>query len=129
MPSVIRLSSPSDAYHVIQTLSSEDTYAYRMALLLSRSVVVENHDGNITILNSDTNSAILQGSASDGSGSGFDLSAILWIAFTFTIGLFLATIGVRGWRVTTGVALGLALAVSCKIYFEPSTQELITRSL
>lgn len=57
----------------------------------------------------------MQGSASDGSGSGFNLPAILWIVFTFTIGLSLAAVGVRGWRATTAVALGLALAVSCKI--------------
>jgi hypothetical protein len=90
-------------------------HALPFPALLIRDVVVVNNGGDITILNTDTNSAIAQGSASDGSGSQFDIPAILWIIFTVAVGLFLATIGVRGWRITTGVGMGLALAVSCKL--------------
>jgi hypothetical protein len=108
----ISLGNASDVVHVLPCIQHEkNLYSH---FIISRSVVAEqNSSGGITILNPTTQSAITQGSASDGSGLGFDISAILWIAFTLVIGSFLSSIGFRGWRVTTGVGFGLGLAISC----------------
>jgi len=76
-----------------------------------RDVVVEHNGGNVTIVNPDTQSPVPQGSASDGSGSGFDIPAILWIAFTLIVGSFMAFFGLRGWRITISVTMGLVLLV------------------
>ena len=79
-----------------------------------RDVVIEHNGGNVTVVNPDTQSPIPQGSASDGSGSGFDIPAILWITFTLIVGSCLAFVGLRGWRITTGVTMGLVLLVCCE---------------
>ena len=74
-------------------------------------VVSSQVDGNTTVLNPSTNQAIPQGSGTDGGGTGFSLTAILWLIFVFVIGIPLALAGVRLWRFTTGMAVGLALTV------------------
>ena len=82
------------------------------ALLLKRvAPVAVTNDGNITVLNPDTQQTIAQGSGSDGSGSDFSLPAILWLAFAFAVGAPLALAGIRLWRVTTGMGVGLAVAL------------------
>jgi hypothetical protein len=68
-------------------------------------------DGNVTVFDPNTRSPIPQGSASDGGGAGFDVPAILWIGSCFFVGTPLAVAGVRGWRLTTGAAIGLSTAV------------------
>lgn len=50
----------------------------------------------------------------DGGGQGFSIPAILWIVFCALIGLPLVIIGVRGWKVTSGVGIGLSLAILCQ---------------
>lgn len=50
------------------------------------------------------------GSASDGAGSGFDAPMVLWLSFGLTVGLFLTLGGMRLWRVTKGLAIGLVFA-------------------
>ena len=47
----------------------------------------------------------------DGGGQGFSIPAILWIIFCALIGLPLAITGVRGWKVTSGVGIGLSLTI------------------
>jgi hypothetical protein len=70
-------------------------------------------DGNITVFNSDTQQVIPQGPATDGAGSDFSPSSVVWIVFSFVIGGPLCLAGIRGARLTTGCALGLAGAVCC----------------
>ena len=82
-------------------------------------VAVTSSDGNVTVVNPSTSQTIAQGSGSDGAGTDFSLPAILWLAFTFAAGVPLALAGIRLWRVTTGISVGLAVAVlgACSILF------------
>ena len=50
----------------------------------------------------------------DGGGQGFSIPAILWIVFCALVGLPLVTAGVRGWKLTSGVGIGLSLAILCQ---------------
>jgi len=50
----------------------------------------------------------------DGGGQGFSPPAILWILFCGLVGPPLVIAGVRGWKVTSGVGNGLALAILCQ---------------
>lgn len=50
------------------------------------------------------------GLASDGAGTGFDVPAILWISFGLAVGLYLTLGGMRLWRITTALAIGLVAA-------------------
>ncbi|KAI1791155.1 hypothetical protein LXA43DRAFT_1061562 [Ganoderma leucocontextum] len=75
-------------------------------------IVVSSEVGdNTTVLDPGTNEAIPQGPGTDGAGAGFSLTAILWLVFVFVVGIPLALAGVRLWRFTTGMAVGLALTV------------------
>ncbi|KAI0048799.1 hypothetical protein FA95DRAFT_1490314 [Auriscalpium vulgare] len=66
------------------------------------------------VLDPSSRQPIAQTSASDGSGHGFTASApsIIWVAFSFVIGVPLAIAGVRGHLLTTGITIGLAFTVS-----------------
>ncbi|TFK50856.1 hypothetical protein OE88DRAFT_1659965 [Heliocybe sulcata] len=79
--------------------------------LFPRKAVVENRDGQIVVIDSDSLQFIPQGPASDGSGSAFNAAAIIWFLFAFAIGVPLTIAGIRGSRFTTAVATGLALAL------------------
>ncbi|KAG8812947.1 hypothetical protein FRC18_002735 [Serendipita sp. 400] len=52
-----------------------------------------------------------QAAFSDGGGSGHNVPALLWIVFVAVVGLPLAAAGVRGWRITSGIGLGLAFSL------------------
>ncbi|KAJ7496736.1 hypothetical protein FB451DRAFT_1359295 [Mycena latifolia] len=78
--------------------------------LLPRSFSVINETGTLQVFDS-SGSLIKQGSASDGSGSNYDVPAFIWIGFSLILGLPMACAGIRGWRLTTGVGIGLASAV------------------
>jgi len=67
--------------------------------------------GTLQAFNPVTRQPVPQGQASDGSGKGFDASSGIWIAFSFVVGTPLSLAGIRGWRMTTGVGLGLSAAV------------------
>lgn len=72
-------------------------------------VVVTSDDGtNSTVIDPSTQQTIAQGSATDGGGVDFNVPAIIWLAFVFTVGAPLALVGIRLWRVTTGAGVGLA---------------------
>lgn len=75
-------------------------------------VAFTNSNGTIIIYSLTTGEEIPQGLASDGSGSGFDACAIAWIAFSFTVGVPLLFLGIRGWRFTIAAAIGLAAALA-----------------
>jgi hypothetical protein len=64
-----------------------------------------------TVVDSDTQRRIDQGSASDGAGSGFNIPAVLWLSFGLTVGLYLTLGGMRLWRMTTAFAIGLILTI------------------
>ena len=73
-------------------------------------VVVSSQAGdNTTVINPSTDQVIAQGPGTDGGGSG--PAAIIWLVFVFVVGIPLALTGVRLWRFTTGMAVGLALTV------------------
>ncbi|TFK74708.1 hypothetical protein BDN72DRAFT_759285 [Pluteus cervinus] len=78
--------------------------------LIPRDFRVNNASGTPEIVDSNTRQIVLQGPATDGSGTGFDLSAILWIVFSTFIGLPMALAGFRGWRLTISAGYGLMLA-------------------
>lgn len=69
-----------------------------------------NDAGNITVQDSKTGDAVAQGLASDGAGEG-SVIATLWAVYGLIIGIPLATTGLRLGRLTSGLGLGLALAV------------------
>lgn len=75
------------------------------------SPILNNHTGQLEAFNPITQQLIPQGPATDAGGQDFDGPAILWITFSFVIGPPMAFAGIRGWRLTTGVGLGLAAAV------------------
>lgn len=78
------------------------------------SPILNNHTGQLQAFNPITQQRIPQGPATDAGGQDFDGPAILWIIFSFVIGPPMAFAGIRGWRLTTGVGLGLAATVCCK---------------
>ena len=72
-------------------------------------VVTSEVGDNTTVLNPSTNQVISQGPGTDGGGSG--PPAIVWLVFVFVVGIPLALAGIRLWRFTTGMAVGLGLTV------------------
>nr|GAT49083.1 predicted protein [Mycena chlorophos] len=78
--------------------------------VLPRSFTISNASGTVEVFDSNGN-PVAQGAATDGSGSGFDLPALIWIGFSLLIGGFMAIAGIRGWRITTGAAIGLSSTV------------------
>lgn len=76
------------------------------------NVAFIDSNGTIIVYSLTTGEEIPQGLASDGSGSGFNACALAWIVFSFTVGLPLLFLGVRGWRFTTAAAIGLAAALT-----------------
>ncbi|KAJ6593295.1 hypothetical protein B0H19DRAFT_919594 [Mycena capillaripes] len=74
------------------------------------SFSVNNDTGTIQVFDP-SGALVTQGNATDGSGSNFDLPALIWIGFSLLVGFPMACAGIRGWRLTTGVGLGVASAV------------------
>ncbi|EGO00767.1 hypothetical protein SERLA73DRAFT_178693 [Serpula lacrymans var. lacrymans S7.3] len=93
------------------TREGHGAYTYSQLSNFQRDVVQTNSAGATGVYNPTTSQQVPQGVASDGSGSGFSIPAILWVAFSFTTGAPLMLAGIRGWRFTTGTALGLTIAV------------------
>ena len=79
-----------------------------------RGAVVKDLGGEIIVLNSATGQLISQGTATDGGGTDYDAAALVWLIGTLVIGVPLAIAGVRGWRLTLGSAIGLAIGVCGK---------------
>ena len=77
------------------------------------SEVISSSSGSISVFDPVTDQPIAQGAATDGAGSGFDIPAVLWIVAGFVIGPPLCAAGVKGGRLTSGVGVGLALALAC----------------
>ncbi|TFY81360.1 hypothetical protein EWM64_g2655 [Hericium alpestre] len=83
------------------------------ALIPRASPVVTSNplNGSTEILDPSTKQPIPQGPGTDGSGSGFSPPAVLWIMYCVVVGCPLLVAGIRGWRFTTGAAVGLATGV------------------
>lgn len=96
--------------------------------ILQRSAVVENLGGDIIVVNSETSGLIAQGTATDGSGTGYDAPALIWLIGSFALGVPLAFAGVRGWRLTLGAAIGLAVGVCGKPCFYSYSSRVFLRS-
>ncbi|KAJ7125289.1 hypothetical protein C8R44DRAFT_782789 [Mycena epipterygia] len=74
------------------------------------SFTVNNETGTIEVF--DPNGALIkQGPATDGSGANFDPPALIWIGFSLVLGIPMMCAGIRGWRLSTGMGIGLASAV------------------
>lgn len=92
--------------------TTHSTATQQLQRLQDPNVIVTNTNGTVVVYSPLTGNEIPQGLATDGSGSGFSLPALLWIAFSFTIGVPLMLAGFRGWRLSTGAAIGLSVAVT-----------------
>ncbi|KAG8221257.1 hypothetical protein J3R82DRAFT_1421 [Butyriboletus roseoflavus] len=76
------------------------------------NVIFDNINGTTVVYSPVTGQQIPQGLASDGSGSGFSTSAVLWIVFSFVVGAPLLLAGFRGGRLTLGTAIGTAAVLA-----------------
>ncbi|KAJ7610885.1 hypothetical protein FB45DRAFT_844305 [Roridomyces roridus] len=92
------------------TVFSTPAVASPTGLLPRSSFTVNNETGTIYVFGS-SGSPIEQGPATDGSGTNFNAPAAIWLIFCLTIGIPMALAGIRGWRLTTGVGIGLASSV------------------
>jgi len=81
--------------------------------MVARDVIVDDVSG--TVVNGADQSRIDQGSASDGAGVGFDIPAVLWLSFGLAVGLYLTLGGMRLWRLTTALAIGIVFAFGGKL--------------
>ncbi|KAJ7982796.1 hypothetical protein DFH06DRAFT_977811 [Mycena polygramma] len=95
---------------VLVLFSSLAAAAPTRTLVARSSFSVSNDTGTIQVFDP-SGALITQGSATDGSGVNFDFPALVWIGFSLIIGLPMAGAGIRGWRLTTGVGIGVAAAV------------------
>ncbi|KAF8141177.1 hypothetical protein EV363DRAFT_1247662 [Boletus edulis] len=85
----------------------------QLARVHDPNVIFDISDNGTTVVYSPvTGDQIPQGLATDGSGSGFSTSAILWIIFSFVVGAPLLFAGFRGRRLTLGAAVGVAAALA-----------------
>ncbi|KAI0919081.1 hypothetical protein AcW1_003448 [Taiwanofungus camphoratus] len=74
-------------------------------------IVVVTGNGTINVTDPTTLQAVAQGSASDGSGTDFSATAIIWIVYCLVIGIPLALAGLKLSRIATGAGIGLAATV------------------
>ena len=96
--------------------------------LITRSApIISNATGHPVVFNPNTQQQIPQSPASDGAGKNFSPPAILWIGFCSLVGPPLAIAGVRGWRITTGVGIGLSAAVCCTSPVITYPSDILTR--
>lgn len=101
---------PPNFAHPVQPSLFHVSHSYRLS---PRGFVINNSTGTPQVFDSVTQQPIPQGPATDGGGTGFDISAIIWLAFSFAVGTPMAIAGIHLWRITTGVGIGLAAAVCC----------------
>ena len=100
----VSFASTSPTHH-----SGSSTTIHRVVRAVTRELVVDEDAG--TVVDTNTQRRIDQGSASDGAGSGFNIPAVLWLSFGLAVGLYLTLGGMRLWRMTTAIAIGLILTI------------------
>ncbi|KAG5646202.1 hypothetical protein DXG03_004028 [Asterophora parasitica] len=99
---------PSSRFHVYP-LPPSDAHVH---LLAPRGkFAINNATGTPQVFSPASQAFIPQGPATDGGGTDFDVAAIIWLVFCFVIGTPMSFAGIRGWRVTTGVGIGLSAVV------------------
>jgi len=77
-------------------------------------LIILNDTGQPTVIDPTTRTSVAQGPATDAGGVGYNVPALIWVAFSFVVGPPMGLAGIRGWRLTTGVGVGLAGTVACK---------------
>ncbi|KAK7691843.1 hypothetical protein QCA50_005247 [Cerrena zonata] len=82
--------------------------AYDLSKRQDNVVTLDN--GTMVVVDPETSQPMAQDLASDGSGHDFDAPAIIWMAWSFAVGVPLALAGIKLWRLTTGASLGIAAA-------------------
>ncbi|KAF9463602.1 hypothetical protein BDZ94DRAFT_1192729 [Collybia nuda] len=95
----------------------------RLNLVPRANFVLNNATGELQVFNPTTRQPIPQGPATDGGGANFNIAALIWVVFTFLVGLPMSFAGIRGWRFTTGVGIGLSGAVCSWAAFINSVNE------
>jgi hypothetical protein len=98
----------------IQVTHASLTSHLSSAIKLLDRYIIDHTTGTLQIINPATDAFIPQGPATDGGGTKFDVPALLWLVFSFVFGLPMSLAGFRGWKLTTGVGVGLAVSVVCK---------------
>lgn len=86
---------------------SSEELSLPFPLLKRHYQVVTAQNGSIYVADPVTQQPVPQGSASDGGGYGFDVPAIIWLAWSFAVGTPLMLAGIRLSRATTGAAIGI----------------------
>jgi len=94
-----------------QALALVSAAPHSHTLLPRAKPIISNSSGTVEVFDPSTLSPIPQAPATDGGGSNFDPPASIWIAFSLGIGIPMAFAGIRGWRLTTGAGIGLAVTV------------------
>lgn len=116
----LRLISWIVFFHLLTTVLASPfvpTPTLHLNLAPRANFVLNNATGELQVFNPTTRQPIPQGPATDGGGAGFNVAALIWIVFTFLVGLPMAFAGIRGWRFSTGIGIGLSGAVSGTIAF------------
>ena len=89
---------------LVTTANASPTY-----LAKRDPVITYDSSGQITnVTDASTGQEIAQGSATDGAGEGMNAPAIVWLAWSFAVGVPLMLGGIRLSRLTTGAAIGCA---------------------
>ena len=86
-------------------------------LLRRHDQVITADNGTMYVADPVTQQPVPQGSASDGSGYGFDAPAIIWLAWSFAVGSPLLLAGIRLSRATTGASIGIVCTVLGMLIF------------
>lgn len=76
--------------------------------------VITAENGTMYAIDPSTMEPVPQGPASDGSGVDLNASALIWLVWSFVVGVPLALAGIRFWRLTTAASLGIACVVCGK---------------
>ena len=82
--------------------------AHRAIHVVARGVVVD--EASRVVAGREGQGKVDLGSAPDGPGAGFDPPAVIRLTFELAVGSYLTLGGMRWWRVTTGLAIGLVFA-------------------
>lgn len=97
--------------HTHPLLSSSSQLVPRDHYILRNNTLT----GELHAINPDTLELIPQGPATDGSGKDLNAPAVIWMVFALLVGVPLSFSGYRGWRMTTGVGIGLAATLACEL--------------
>lgn len=90
---------PLDLTPTTNVITPSPTFSY----LPSRAEPMLPNSGTLKVF-----ARIPQGTSSDGSGAVGSPAYIIWTSFCLVVGVPLAVAGLRGWRLTIGLALGCA---------------------